>query len=99
MPGPGIAQGESVAAGVEAGDLHPHQLAEHRVDGALARERGAECGERLEDAGFLAYVRVLAEVPDWRSASSQTCRISSSTSLIPSGSILAIVASSLTARG
>src|SRR2546422_10043969 len=43
--------------------------------------------------GFLAYVRVLAEVPDWRSASSQRCRISSSTSWIPSGSILAIVAS------
>ena len=27
MPGPGIAQGESVSAGVEAGDLDPHQLA------------------------------------------------------------------------
>ena len=43
--------------------------------------------------GFRAYVRVLADVPDWRSASSHRCRISASTWWIPSGSILAIVAS------
>src|SRR5207247_2514122 len=36
MLGPGIAHGESVAAGVEAGDLQPHQFAEHGIDGALA---------------------------------------------------------------
>src|SRR2546426_5163343 len=48
MPGPGIAHGESVAATVERGDLQPHQLPEHRVDGALTREGGTEGGERLE---------------------------------------------------
>src|ERR1700693_6545463 len=53
MPGPGIAQGESVSAGVEPRYLNPHQLAEHRIDRALAPERGAECAERLEDGRIL----------------------------------------------
>src|SRR6267378_2290021 len=75
MPGPGIAQGESVAAPVEAGDLDPDQLAQHRVDRALARQRGAEGGERLEHGralrvgararrGARLALRVLAQVPD-----------------------------------
>src|SRR5882672_9170268 len=53
MPGPGIAQGESIAAGVETGDLQPHQFTYDRVDRAFAREGGAEGGERLEHAGVL----------------------------------------------
>src|SRR2546429_174498 len=75
MPGPGIAQGESVAAAVEAGDLDPDQLAQHRVDRALARERAAEGGERLEHGRALGVgararrgarlaLGVLAQVPD-----------------------------------
>src|SRR5437870_3730487 len=48
---PRIAYGESVAAGVEGGDLQPHQLAERGVDGTLAREGGTEGGERLHHAG------------------------------------------------
>src|SRR5207245_1882224 len=75
MPSPGIAQGESVAAAVEAGDLDPDQLAQHRVDRALARERAAEGGERLEHGralrvgararrGARLALRVLAQVPD-----------------------------------
>ena len=72
MPGPGIAQGESVATGVEARNLDPHQLPQHRIDRALAAPapRG---GRRApwNTARFRAYVRVLAELPVWRSASSQ----------------------------
>src|SRR2546422_185039 len=75
MPGPGIAHGESVAAGVEAGDLDPDQLAQHRVEGALAGQRAAERGERLEHDGILRVgprpyrgaglaLGVLAEMPD-----------------------------------
>src|SRR5262249_12646448 len=51
MPGPGIAQGESVATGVEAGDLDANQLAQHRIERALAHERGTEGAERLEHGG------------------------------------------------
>ena len=32
MPGPGIAQGESISAGVQPGDLDPHQLAEDGIE-------------------------------------------------------------------
>src|SRR5260370_1194169 len=75
MPGPGITQGESVATVVESGDLQPHQLAEHGVDRALAGERRAEGGERLEHARVLRVgprarrgaglaLGLLAEVPD-----------------------------------
>ena len=39
MPGPGIAQGESVATVVEGGDPEPHQLAEHGVDRPFLDER------------------------------------------------------------
>src|SRR6266436_108464 len=53
MPGPGIAKSQSIAAGVETGDLQPHQFAYDRIDRALAREGGAEGGECLEDAGVL----------------------------------------------
>src|SRR5262245_51432660 len=53
MPGPGIAHGESVSAGVETGDLDAHQLADDRIDRALARERGPEGGDRLEHPGVL----------------------------------------------
>src|SRR5438309_5520104 len=75
MPGPGIAQGESVAAGVEAGDLQPHELAEHGIDGTLAGQGGAKGREGLEHAG-VASVRargrrgtglvlgLFAEMPD-----------------------------------
>src|SRR5207249_10263982 len=52
MPGPGIAHGESVAAGVEGGDLQPHELAKRRVDRALVHEGGAEGGERLHHDGI-----------------------------------------------
>src|SRR5882762_2642090 len=75
MPGPGIAQGESVAAAVEAGDLFSEQFGQHRVDRALARERAAEGGEGLEHGralrvgararrGARLALRVLAQVPD-----------------------------------
>jgi hypothetical protein len=52
MPGPGIAQGESVSAGVEAGDLDAHQLADDGIDRPLASESGTEGGERLEHGGI-----------------------------------------------
>src|SRR4030095_13299847 len=75
MPGPGIAQGESVSAGVEAGDLDPYQLTDDGIDGALPRERSAERGERLEHAGIPGIgararrgaglaLRLLAQMPD-----------------------------------
>src|SRR5688572_8423198 len=54
MPGPGIADLQSVATGVEGGDLQAHELAEHRVERALLGERGAEPGEGLERRRVLA---------------------------------------------
>src|SRR6185295_9234416 len=52
MPGPGIAQGESVSAGVQPRDLDPHQLAEHGIQRALSHQGAAEGGERLEHGGI-----------------------------------------------
>ena len=53
MPGPGIAQGESVATGVQSRDLDPHELAQRRIDRALFRERATKRREGLENAGIL----------------------------------------------
>src|SRR5439155_25828591 len=75
MPGPGIAKSESVTTGVQPGDLDPHQLAEHGIDRALAREGATEGGERLEHGRVLRVgagtrrgprlaLGVLAHVPD-----------------------------------
>src|SRR5262249_59841729 len=77
MPGPGIAYGQSVAAGVEAGDLDPDELAQHRIDRAFARERAPVGGERFEHDRILRVgprargrsgllLRILAEVADLR---------------------------------
>src|SRR5262245_29431557 len=75
MPGPGIADAQSVVAGVEGGDLQPHQFSQHRIDGALAGEGPTERGDRLEHRGALRVragarrgpglaLGLLAEVPD-----------------------------------
>ena len=75
MPGPGIAQGESVATGVQSRDLDPHELAQRRIDRALFRERATKRREGLEHARILPVgsgahrgprlaLGVLAQVPD-----------------------------------
>ena len=60
---------------IERRDLQPDQLAERGIDGALAGQRGAKRGERLEHGGVLRVgadarrgyglaLGLLAEVPD-----------------------------------